>query len=145
VFENGTERMTTRWPDLADLLAAARVQAVQAHPLRWHGRILGAVNIFYAEPTAQTEERVVSGQAFADMATLILLTPQEIAASDVAARTGEALAARTVVERAKGVLAYQNRVSVDRAYELLLELAASDGLTLTAVADAVVRRASQTS
>ncbi len=92
----------------------------------------------------ESQDRVDTGQAFADMATLILLTPQHIAAPDLVARTREALEARTVVEQAKGVLAYQNGVSVDRAYKLLMELSGTDGLTLTAAAESVVRRASRT-
>ncbi len=143
VFESGADRMAARWPDLASYLAAAEVEAVQAHPLRWHGQVLGTVNVFYAEPVTQTEERVATGQAFADMATLILLTPHHITAPDIVGRTAEALAARTIVEQAKGVLAYEKGLSVDRAYEQLLEQAETDGLTLSATAAAVVRRASR--
>ena len=75
--------------------------------MRWHGQVLGAINFFFAEPMAESTELLVVGQAFADMATLILLTPHEIVGSDIATRTSEALMARTVVEQAKGVLAYQ--------------------------------------
>jgi extradiol dioxygenase family protein len=144
VFHSGADSMAARWPELANHLAAADIAAVQAHPLRWHGEVLGAVNFFYAEPVNESEDRMVTGQAFADMATLILLTPQHIAAPDLAARTREALEARTMVERAKGVLAYQNGVSVDRAYELLMTLSGTDGLTLSAAAENVVRQASRT-
>jgi hypothetical protein len=145
VFESGADRMAARWPELVSHLAAAEVGAVQAHPLRWHGEVLGAVNYFYAVPVDESQDRVVTGQAFADMATLILLTPQHIAAPDLVARTREALEARTVVEQAKGVLAYQNGVSIDRAYELLMDLSRTDGLTLSTAAVSVVRRASRTS
>ena len=143
VFQSGVDSMAARWPELASHLAAADIAAVQAHPLRWHGEVLGAVNFFYAEPVNETDDRVITGQAFADMATLILLTPQHIAAPDVVARTREALEARTLDEQAKGVLAYQKGVSVDRAYELLMELSGTDGLTLGAAAESVVRRASR--
>jgi len=144
VFESGADKLAARWPELASHLAGAGVAAVQAHPLRWHGEVLGAVNFFYAEPVDESQDRVVTGQAFADLATLILLTPQHIAGPEVAARTREALEARTVVEQAKGVLAYQNGVSVDRAYELLMGLSGTDGLTLSAAAESVVRHASRT-
>jgi len=144
VFESGADSMAARWPDLASHLTAADVEAVQAHPLRWHGEVLGAVNFFYAEPVDATDDRIVTGQAFADMATLILLTPQHIATPDVVARTREALDARTIVEQAKGVLAYQNGVSVDRAYELLMQLSGTEGQSLSAAAQSVVRQASRT-
>jgi hypothetical protein len=144
VFESGVDRMAARWPELADHLAAADFGAVQAHPLRWHDEVLGAVNFFYAEPVDEGHDRMVTGQAFADMTTLILLTPQHIAPPDVVARTREALEARTLVEQAKGVLAYQNGVSVDRAYELLMELSGTDGQSLSVAAQHVVRQASRT-
>ena len=42
VFESGADRLAARWPPLASLLTAAQCQAVQAHPMRWHGQVLGA-------------------------------------------------------------------------------------------------------
>jgi AmiR/NasT family two-component response regulator len=85
---------------------------------------------------------LVVGQAFADMATLILLTPHDLGTSEIADRTRQALEARTVVEQAKGVLSYQNGVSIDRAYDLLLDMTLADGGTLSSTATAVIRRAS---
>jgi hypothetical protein len=141
VFESGADTITARWPDLADYLAATPYQAVQAHPMRWHGQILGAINFFYLEPVAESA-RLGVGQAFADMATLILLTPHDVGGVDIATRTRQALEARTVVEQAKGVLAYQRRITVDQAYQTLLELARDHGLTLSVAAARLVRQAS---
>ena len=80
VFESGTDTIITRWPGLAGYLAGTPYQAVQAHPMRWHGQVLGAINFFYPEPVADSADRLTVGQAFADMATLILLTPTTSAA-----------------------------------------------------------------
>ena len=52
--------------------------------------------------------------------------------------------ARTVVEQAKGVLAYQRGVPIDEAYNALLERARTEGRTLSEAAAAVVRQASKT-
>jgi AmiR/NasT family two-component response regulator len=52
--------------------------------------------------------------------------------------------ARTVVEQAKGVLAYQRGVDVEQAYDLLLERVRVDGVSLSATAADIVRHASRT-
>jgi hypothetical protein len=142
VFESGADKLAARWPALASRLAVAQCQAVQAHPLRWHGQILGAINFFFSDPVARAEEGLIVGQAFADMATLILLTPHDIGAPEIANRTRQALEARTVIEQAKRVLSYQNGVPIHRAYDLLIDIARADGGTLSATAATVVRRAS---
>lgn len=144
VFQSGADRLAERWPDLAPMFADASYDAVQAHPLRWHGQVLGAINFFHTKPLAETPELLSIGQAFADMATLILLTPHEISGSDIATRTRQALMARTVVEQAKGVLAYQRGVDVEEAYDLLLERVRVDGVSLSATAADIVRHASRT-
>jgi hypothetical protein len=141
VFESGANRLAARWPALASLLTAAQCQAVQAHPMRWHGQVLGAINFFYSEPVASDSDRLVVGQAFADMATLILLTPDDLGTPEIADRTRQALEARTVVEQAKGVLAYLNNVPIDEAYDLLLDMTRADGGTLSATAATVIHRA----
>ena len=144
VFESEANKIAARWPDLRTYLATTPYQAVQAHPMRWHGQVLGAINFFFAEPVAESADLLVVGQAFADMATLILLTPHEIVGSDIATRTQEALMARTIVEQAKGVLSYQRGIPVDEAYNALLELARTGRHTLTTAAAAVVRGTSRT-
>ena len=144
VFQSGANRLAERWPDLAPMFADASYDAVQAHPLRWHGQVLGAINFFHTKPLAETPELLSIGQAFADMATLILLTPHEISGSDIATRTRQALMARTVVEQAKGVLAYQRGVDVEEAYDLLLERVRVHGVSLSATAADIVRHASRT-
>ena len=144
VFARGAHDIAIRWPGLTAYLAATPYQAMQAHPMRWHGHVLGAINFFFAEPVAESRDQLVVGQAFADMATLILLTPHEIAGSDIATRTRQALMARTIVERAKGVLAYQRGIPIDQAYDTLLNRARTDGLTLSDAAAAIVQQASKT-
>ena len=111
--------------------------------MRWHGQVLGAINFFYSAPIAESRDLLLVGQAFADMAPLILLTPHDVGGTDIATRTSEALVARTVVEQANGVLAYQAGIPIDEAYLTLLEIADCDGLTLSVATTGVVRRASK--
>ena len=131
-----------RWPALAPMLERAGYHAVQAHPLRWHGQVLGAMNVFHHK-TAVTADEMTLGQAFADIVTLVLLTPNHLDARAITDLTEDALRGRTIIEQAKGVIAHQNGVPVDDAYSLLLQLARSQDGSLTDTARSVVDRAWQ--
>jgi GAF domain-containing protein len=141
VFASGLELLTRRWPGLRDPLQAAGFQAVQTHPMRWHTEVLGAVNFFFDEPVEEDAVRVTAGQAFADMATLILLTPRDLTDHDLVAQIDRALTERIVVEQAKGVLAHTLDVEMAEAYEVIRTRALSMGTSLSAAAQQIVTQA----
>jgi len=143
VLQDDGPDLEERWPDLAPKMHAAGYRAVQAHPLRWHGQAIGAINVFHHK-SHLTADDVTLGQAFADIATLLLITPNELGMSEVTARTEAALAGRTIIEQAKGVLAQQNSISVEHAYTMLIQLARMQGTSLTEAATGIVRNAYQT-
>jgi hypothetical protein len=143
VWESGTERLESRWPLVGRAIAEAGYVAVHAYPLRWRERGIGALNVFYAEPPTDSPALRLLGQAFADMATLVVLHPEEVSASDIVARTERALAGRNVVEQAKGVIAYLDNVPIDDAYLLLRERAERDGVNLTVMAQRVLDQAAR--
>lgn len=137
----GPAEIEARWPETGPDIVAAGFHAVHAHPLRWRRSTLGALNVFYDQVlddnTETTDARHLLGQTFADIATLVILAP-EITASDIRDRTERALSGRTIVERAKGVLAYQHGGDVDVAYSRLQQLAEKQQETLTTTATRVV-------
>jgi len=128
-----------RWPDLAPMVESAGYRAVQAHPLHWHGQVLGALNLFHDHEL--TDEPLELGQAFADVATLVMLTPSHLSQPALTALVDAALTGRTIIEQAKGVLAYQRAMSTEQAYAVLLQQARDAGRSVTAVAQSVVRSA----
>jgi hypothetical protein len=133
------DSIRARWPGLAPLIEAAGYVAVQAHPLHWHGQVLGAFNVFHErELSAEPGEL---GQAFADVATLVLVTPTHLSTPSLTALVDAALRGRTVIEQAKGVLAYQLAVSTEKAYGVLLGRARDNGSTVTATAQNIVKSA----
>jgi len=140
---HGAEAITERWHDVGRAIVAAGHSAVRAHPLIWRGDVLGAMNLFGGDGFASDQgiDLPTVGQAFADMATLVILTPERLSDEAIAERTRTALAGRTVVERAKGVLAYVEDLTVDAAYDRLRELARQRDLPLTAAAEEVLTRA----
>lgn len=132
-------QIRARWPDLAPMIESAGYLAVEAHPLHWHGQVLGALNLFHEHEL--TDEPLELGQAFADVATLVMLTPSHLSQPALTALVDAALTGRTIIEQAKGVLAHQRAVSTEQAYALLLQQARDAGRSVTAVAQSVVRSA----
>lgn len=102
------------------------------------------MNLFYAAetPTAGlghlAQELLPVAQAFADIAAVVLVQRQNIDPGELRLLTERALGGRTVIEQAKGVIAYEHDLSTDEAYDHLRALAAHDGVTLTLAARAVV-------
>jgi hypothetical protein len=112
---------------------------VQAHPLHWHGQVLGALNLFHDH--VLPDEPAELGQSFADVATLVMLTPSHLSQPALTALVDAALTGRTVIEQAKGVLAYQHGVDMPDAYKRLSEAAEQDGSTISETARRVISRA----
>ena len=131
--------ITDRWPDVAAAFARAGYAAVQAYPLHWHDDVIGALNLFWGQD--RTPADWPFGGIFANLATLTVIHSDPVTVGQVLDRTNAALNERTVIERAKGVLAQEDDLSLDGAYTALLELAALEGLPVTVAAAALINRA----
>lgn len=131
-----------RWPALAEAFRAAGFASLHATPLRWQGQVLGALNMFWSDER-DTEALAALLQGFADVATVAIVHAGRISHTEVLERTRAALASRHVVEQAKGVLAYQETIDMEAAYNRLLALAAHTGRPLSATAQRVVSEAAR--
>jgi hypothetical protein len=139
----GADELVRRWPEVGEAILAAGHTSVHAYPMHWHGTVLGAMNVFHdGGAEVVPDDHSLLGQAFADIATLVIVHP-ELSVDVVHERTRAALAGRTVVEQAKGVVAYRDGVSVEEAYDRLRELARERGATLTELCAHVVMAASR--
>jgi hypothetical protein len=139
----GADAIQVRWPAVGAAILAAGYDAVSAFPLRWHGFTLGAMNTFESGGAALQDDDLLLGQTFADIAAVLIVQNTGVTMEEVTGRVQEALRARTAIERAKGVLAYQHGVGMAEAYQLLLQFAKEDGATLTVAADRVILEAGQ--
>ena len=139
VSAEGSDELTRRWGEVGQAIVDSGFQRVDAYPMRWRGRVLGGLNIFRSSPTQTPGEVATLSQAFADVATLVVVQSTEIPTDQVAARVHDAIMARAKVEQAKGVLAHLHRVDMGEAYERLRGLAAQSGRSLTETALQVVR------
>jgi AmiR/NasT family two-component response regulator len=107
--------------------------------MRLDDEVLGAMNIYSAEPRLWTDDEIATAQVLADMATSYLVNASELEKSRrTSEQLQEALQSRVVIEQAKGILSAERRISMDEAFETLRRHARNHNANLRAVADAVV-------
>ncbi len=141
VAATSAAELRQRWPRFGAALVEAGLSSVHACPMRWHGKVLGALNVFWASSTGVDHSDGLVLQAFADIATVAVVQAATSADVDLPRATRLALQRRTVIEQAKGVLAGWEGLKIDDAYEVLLRRALAGGLSVEAAAQEVIREA----
>lgn len=135
------DEVIARWGKVGEAIVAAGFCAVHAVPLRWHGRLIGAMNAFHTTVESADDDSLQLMQAFADIATVVIVQPVVVTSSELDERVRIVLDGRTVVEQAKGVLAESSGVDVATAYQLLVRRATQNGSTLTEAATKIIEEA----
>jgi transcriptional regulator with GAF, ATPase, and Fis domain len=124
-----------RWPRFAAAAVLAGFRGVEALPMRLRDQVIGALNLFAAEPRPLEPAGLRIGQALADVATIGLLQERNVRRSETAAEQLQAaLNSRVVIEQAKGKLAERLSIDMDVAFGLLRDYARNNNLRLTDVA-----------
>lgn len=129
------------WPAFGETMLRACFSSVHATPLVWRGRAFGAIGLFRRTDAAFTDDEHAVAQAFADIATMLVVHLDEVQPDELARRLDEALAGRAVVELAKGVLADQRAIGMAETYAALVWEAGDAGVPLTDWATRVVQEA----
>jgi transcriptional regulator with GAF, ATPase, and Fis domain len=128
-----------RWPRFAEAAARSGFRTVEALPMRLRDQIIGALNLFRAEPGPIDPADLRIGQALADVATIGLLHERNVRRREaVAEQLQAALNSRVVIEQAKGKLAERLTVDMDRAFNMLRDYARNTNQHLTDVARTLV-------
>jgi hypothetical protein len=103
--------------------------------MRLRDQVIGALNLFRADPCPFDPSELRLGQALADVATIGLLHERNVRRSDaVAEQLQGALNSRVVIEQAKGKLAERLSMDMDQAFTLLRDYARNSNQRLTDVA-----------
>ena len=138
-----SDLIAASWPALVDVCAKNRFTGTHATPLRWHGRRLGAIGLFFVTPPQVDEQEVTDAiaKAFSDVATLTVVHSSDLSVEQLLAQTQAALSDRVVIERAKGVLAYIHEITMDAAFDRLQAIAQRERRTITHIATQLVARA----
>ena len=128
-----------RWPEYSRAASNAGIRAVVGYPLAYDGRPIGSIDVYGLEPREWTDENLDVLGVFADMATAYLVRMSELTE---ARRLGEqlqsALDSRVLIEQAKGLLAGDLNIGVDRAFELLRAHARNHNMKLAELCDSIV-------
>jgi GAF domain-containing protein len=129
----------TRWPNFAAEALAAGFRSVQALPMRLRGTVIGALNLFGADPTEMERVDIDSAQALADVATIAILQQRKsYQAQALNEQLQHALNSRIVIEQAKGMVAERESLNMPAAFSALRTYARLHNLRLVDVAGSVV-------
>jgi GAF domain-containing protein len=140
VVEQIGDEQRGRWPRWSKEAEKLGVLNVAGIPMRIGDEVLGAVNLYRTDERPWTDAELTAAQVLTDMATSYLLGASEL---ERHRRTTEqlqaALESRVVIEQAKGILAAERNIDVDKAFELLRAHARRRRVAVKVVAEAVVQ------
>lgn len=128
--------------DWEQYVAAARrsgIAAVAAVPMRTPTRV-GVLDLYDTKAREWTSSEIAVTQVFTDIAAAYVLHASELNRERrTVEQLQQALESRVVIEQAKGILAAERGVTVDRAFAVLRKHANDRNASLREVAEAVVR------
>lgn len=130
---------TGQWPEFAAAATRLNVAGVAGIPMRLAGQIIGALNLYSAEPRDWSEEDIGVAAVLADVATSYVINASKMRQQQqLTEQLQQALESRVVIEQAKGITAQKQSVTVDQAYHLMRGHARSNNASIRAVAEAIV-------
>lgn len=134
----GSEDVLNRWPAVGRAMIECGYQRVHASPLHWRGKAVGALDVLFVDLVPMATEQTLLAQAFADVATLVVMQSAGCGDGEAGERIRSALGGRTIIEQATGVLAYQQTLDMPSAYDALVRTSRRNRTSLTVAAEGVV-------
>jgi GAF domain-containing protein len=132
----------TRWPDYRPHALAYGVRSSLSLPLRSDGDTRGAMNLYASIPGAFTDAVRQRASVLATQATVALtIVTRQAKQTQLTAQLRDALASRTVIDQALGILMYQQRCNADLAFDLLRSASQHQNRKLRDIAVEIVRDA----
>jgi GAF domain-containing protein len=128
-----------RWPRFAAEAIVAGFQTVHALPMRLRGVVIGALNLFSADPGEMETSDLDAAQAMADVATIAILQHRAaLEAQILNEQLNYALNSRIVIEQAKGMIAERETLNMEQAFSALRNHARNHNLRLVDVARDII-------
>ncbi|KQR05976.1 histidine kinase [Arthrobacter sp. Leaf145] len=129
------------WPEYSRLLAAEGVHSALGVPMMLGETSEAVLNFFAPAPGLFTEDVIREATDFADVAGSTLRLAIRIEATDqLNTDLKAAMASRTVIDLACGVIMAQNRCGHDEAFQLLTTASSHRNQKLRVVAEEIVER-----
>ena len=130
-----------RWPYFHSSALRQGFASMHAVPLRLRETTIGSLNLFWNRTGGLSEVDTLAVRALADVATIGILQERAIRESDVVRlQLQHALNSRVLIEQAKGVIGYINRVSMVDAFTRIRDHSRRHGIPLADVAEQIVNR-----
>jgi GAF domain-containing protein len=138
-------RHESRWPGYRQHAVTVGVRSSLSLPLQVGDEVIGALNIYSRQPEAFDERlrqnlAVFAGQAAAAL-TMVLRQARQDQISD---QLEQALASRTTIDQAIGILMAQQRCTADEAFALLRSHSQNSNRKIRDLAADIIRRVSGT-
>jgi GAF domain-containing protein len=121
VVEVADQASDDRWSRYRDAALELGVKASLSFPLTVDGQIIGALNLYgYDRPNTFTEADRERAEAFADQAaTTLAFAARALRQSQLSEQLEQAMASRSVIDQALGVLMAQQKCDAPTAFDLL--------------------------
>ncbi|MFF2843295.1 GAF and ANTAR domain-containing protein [Paenarthrobacter sp. NPDC057981] len=131
----------TNWPEYSKLLAGHGCHSALGVPLPLGETSEAVLNFFAPAPGLFTEEVIKEAEAFAEVAGSTLRLAIRIEAMEqLNADLKAAMASRTAIDLACGVIMAQSRISQDEAFRLLTQASSHRNQKLRTVAEEIVEK-----
>jgi GAF domain-containing protein len=130
-----------RWPNYAPRAVAQGARSMLSMPMASEGKIVGALNTYARIPDAfSAEDASVAELVAAHAGLAVQVATAYFGHRDLAEQTRQAMASRSTIEQAKGIVMAERRCTPDEAFEILVELSQTTNRKLRDVAAALVAR-----
>jgi len=139
VTESDLRTSGQRWPRFSPRAVEAGYLSVQSLPMRRHGEVLGAMNLFGVRPYPLTPDQLALAQAFTDVTTISIVQDRLTRdRTELNEQLEHALTSRVAIERATGIVAGRLTMDVDQAFALLRSVCRRHNRRLSALSEDIV-------
>jgi GAF domain-containing protein len=137
-------REETRWPDYTAHVAERGVLSSLSVPLPIQTDLIGALNCYSRVPAAYPKEAIeIAEELAAHVAVAVGNAVAYTDASTLVEQMRTALASRSVIDQAMGVVMAQNRCDADAAFAILTRASQNRNIKLRDVARSIVTNISR--
>jgi GAF domain-containing protein len=132
-----------RWPRYREHAVASGVRSSLSLPLGVSGTTIGALNMYCTQPDAFDDRlRQGLGVFAAQAGAALTMVLRQARRDQVTAQMEQALASRTTIDQAMGILMAQQRSTADEAFDLLRAHSQNTNRKLRDVASEIIERVS---
>jgi GAF domain-containing protein len=129
-------RTEERWPDYCAHVADLGVLSSMSIPLPFQGATIGALNNYACQTSAFDEADISLGEEVAAFVAIAVANAEAAArATDDVANMRRAMASRSVIEQAKGILMERYKITSEQAFTLLTHASQRSNVKLRDIAE----------